>query len=65
MILWDGFDRSRSFSFERIVTLQGKPKAKFIAHPESQSQVLNIAHYIGSTSGLLNYVQSILQSVLL
>ena len=33
------------------------PKAKFIAHPESESQVLDIAHYIGSTSGLLNFVQ--------
>ena len=33
---------------------------KFIAHPESESQVLEIADYIGSTSGLLNYVQVIL-----
>ena len=60
MILWDGSCIvHESFSFERIVTLaKENPKAKFIAHPESQSQVLNIAHYIGSTSGLLNYVQS-------
>jgi quinolinate synthase len=33
------------------------PKAKFIAHPESESPVLDIAHYIGSTSALLNFVQ--------
>ena len=60
MILWDGSCIvHEAFSFERIVTLaKENPKAKFIAHPESQSQVLNIAHYIGSTSGLLNYVQS-------
>lgn len=60
MILWDGSCIvHEAFSFERIVTLaRENPKAKFIAHPESQSQVLNIAHYIGSTSGLLNYVQS-------
>ena len=60
MILWDGSCIvHEAFSFERIVTLANEnPKAKFIAHPESQSQVLNIAHYIGSTSGLLNYVQS-------
>ena len=60
MILWDGSCIvHEAFSFERIVTLaKENPKAKFIAHPESQSQVLNIANYIGSTSGLLNYVQS-------
>ena len=60
MILWDGSCIvHEAFSFERIVTLaKENPKAKFIAHPESQSQVLNIAHYIGSTSGLLNYVQN-------
>ena len=59
MILWDGSCIvHEAFSFERIVTLaQENPTAKFIAHPESESQVLDIAHYIGSTSGLLNYVQ--------
>ncbi len=59
MILWDGSCIvHEAFSFERIVTLAKEhPKAKFIAHPESESQVLEIADYIGSTSGLLNYVQ--------
>lgn len=59
MILWDGSCIvHEAFSFERIVTLaKENPTAKFIAHPESESQVLDIAHYIGSTSGLLNYVQ--------
>ena len=59
MILWDGSCIvHEAFSFERIVTLsKSYPNAKFIAHPESESQVLEIADYIGSTSGLLNYVQ--------
>lgn len=59
MILWDGSCIvHEAFSFERIVTLAKEyPKAKFIAHPESESQVLEIADYIGSTSGLLNFVQ--------
>ena len=59
MILWDGSCIvHEAFSFERIVTLSKEnPKAKFIAHPESESQVLDIAHYIGSTSGLLNFVE--------
>ena len=59
MILWDGSCIvHEAFSFERILTLaKENPTAKFIAHPESESQVLDIAHYIGSTSGLLNFVQ--------
>lgn len=59
MILWDGSCIvHEAFSFNKIVDLiKQYPKAKFIAHPESESQVLEIAHYIGSTSGLLNFVQ--------
>ncbi|MDC1080532.1 quinolinate synthase NadA [Flavobacteriaceae bacterium] len=59
MILWDGACIvHEAFSFEKIVNLFKKhPKAKFIAHPESESQVLDVAHYVGSTSGLLNYIQ--------
>ena len=59
MILWDGSCIvHEAFSFDRIVRLSKEnPTAKFIAHPESESQVLDIAHYIGSTSGLLNFVE--------
>ena len=59
MILWDGSCIvHEAFSFDRIVSLAKEyPKAEFIAHPESESQVLDIADYIGSTSGLLNYVE--------
>jgi len=59
MILWDGSCVvHEAFSFEKIVSLiKVYPRAKFIAHPESESHVLDIAHYIGSTSALLNFVQ--------
>ena len=59
MILWDGSCIvHEAFSFDRIVKLSKEnPTAKFIAHPESESQVLDIAQYIGSTSGLLNFVE--------
>lgn len=59
MILWEGSCLvHEAFSFDRIVALaQEHPTADFIAHPESESQVLDIAKYVGSTSGLLNYVQ--------
>lgn len=59
MILWDGACIvHEAFSFEKIVSLAKEhPKAKFIAHPESESPILDIAHYIGSTAGLLRFVQ--------
>lgn len=59
MILWEGSCIvHEAFSFEKIVMLfKEHPQAKFIAHPESESQVLDVAHYVGSTSGLLKFVQ--------
>ena len=59
MILWQGSCIvHEAFSFEKIISLiKSYPNAKFIAHPESKSPVLDIAHYIGSTSGLLAFVQ--------
>lgn len=59
MILWDGTCIvHEAFSMERIAQqLADNPKAKLIAHPESEEAVLNLAHYVGSTSGLLNFVE--------
>ena len=60
MILWNGsFIVHEAFSFDKIVDLFKKyPKAKFIAHPESKSLILDVANYVGSTSKLLEYVQN-------
>ena len=60
MILWEGSCVvHEAFSFEKILDLIKKyPKAKFIAHPESKSTILEIANFIGSTSALLNFVQN-------
>ena len=59
MILWDGSCIvHEAFSFNKVVKLfKEHPEAKFIAHPESESSILDIAHYIGSTSGLLKFVE--------
>lgn len=59
MILWDGSCIvHEAFSMERIAKqLAELPNAKLIAHPESESPVLELAHFIGSTSALLNYVE--------
>ncbi len=59
MILWDGSCIvHEAFSMERIAAqLAQHPDAKLIAHPESETPVLDLAHFIGSTSALLNYVE--------
>jgi quinolinate synthase len=60
MILWEGSCLvHEAFSFDKIVSLaKENPEAKFIAHPESESPVLDIAHFIGSTAALLQFVQT-------
>ena len=59
MILWDGSCIvHEAFSMERIAKqLAENLDAKLIAHPESETPVLELAHFIGSTSALLNYVE--------
>ncbi len=57
MLLWNGSCMVHEiFSLERIVKLKARhPKAKFIAHPECETAVLDLADFIGSTTALLNY----------
>jgi quinolinate synthase len=60
MILWDGACLvHEAFAIDKILTLHSKhPNAKFIAHPESTPQILTVASYIGSTSGMINHVKT-------
>ncbi|MCX6290919.1 MAG: quinolinate synthase NadA [Bacteroidetes bacterium] len=60
MVLWNGTCMVHEiFSLEKISKLKQKhPQAKFIAHPECEPAVLELADYIGSTTGLLNYSAS-------
>lgn len=57
MLLWNGTCMVHEiFSLEKIIRLKHRhPDAKVIAHPECEEPVLEIADYIGSTTGLLNY----------
>ncbi len=59
MVLWDGACMvHEKYSVEKIVDLMdAHPDAEMIAHPECEKPVLLLAKYIGSTSGLLSYVQ--------
>ena len=44
------------FSLEKIIKLKNQhPYAKLLAHPECEGNLLEIADYIGSTTGILNY----------
>lgn len=59
MILWNGACMVHEiFSKEKITKLKIRhPEAKIIAHPECEAPVLEMAEYIGSTSGLLKFVE--------
>lgn len=57
LVLWNGACMVHEiFSQQRISKLKERhPNAKFIAHPECEDAILQMADYIGSTTGLLNY----------
>ncbi len=59
MILWNGACMVHEiFAMEKIVKLLNRhPEAKFIAHPECEPQLLEIADFIGSTSSLIRYTR--------
>jgi quinolinate synthase len=59
MLLWQGSCVvHETFSAKKILHLKMEhPDAKIIAHPECEEVILDQADFIGSTSGLLRYVQ--------
>jgi quinolinate synthase len=60
MVLWNGACMVHEiFSLEKITRLKERhPNAKFIAHPECEEAVLQIADFIGSTTQLLKYTET-------
>ena len=60
MVLWNGACMVHEiFSLEKITKLKIRhPQAKVIAHPECEEAVLNVADYIGSTTGLLKFTKT-------
>jgi len=57
LLLWDGACMVHEiFSLEKITKLKAlHPEALFIAHPECEEAVLNIADFIGSTTALIKF----------
>jgi len=60
IILWEGFcpTHIRVQEEEVIKTKKEHPQAKFVAHPECNPGVLNLADHICSTAGMFKYVKS-------
>ncbi|OGH61046.1 MAG: quinolinate synthase [Candidatus Lindowbacteria bacterium RIFCSPLOWO2_12_FULL_62_27] len=59
MLLWEGSCIvHEAFSLQKIRDLKAAhPAAKLLAHPECEEPVLMMADFIGSTTGILKYVQ--------
>lgn len=59
MVLWDGACVvHEAFSIEKLLKLHHEyPDAHIVAHPESEAHLLQVAHYVGSTTGMINYVK--------
>jgi len=60
MVLWDGSCIvHEAFSIEKLLDLMKlHPDAKIVAHPESEAHILKVAHFIGSTSAIRNFVMN-------
>ena len=59
MVLWDGTCEVHDIlNTESIIDMKEKhPDAKLIAHPECNAPVLELADYIGSTTGMLKFTE--------
>lgn len=57
MILWDGACTvHEEFSLEKILQLKVEhPEAKVVVHPECRAYIVEVADYVGSTAGILEY----------
>jgi quinolinate synthase len=60
MVLWQGSCIvHETFSERKLLGLKERhPRAKVLAHPECETQILEHADYIGSTTGILKYALS-------
>lgn len=58
LLLWDGSCIvHEAFSIDKLLLLHKEhPDAEIIAHPESETHILKVANYIGSTAGMIEYV---------
>ena len=57
MVIWDGACHvHEKFSLEKILKVKEQhPQAKVVVHPECPDALVNIADYVGSTAGILDF----------
>ena len=57
MVIWDGACHvHEKFSFDKIAALKAEhPEAKVVVHPECPAAIVELADYVGSTAGILEY----------
>ena len=57
MVIWDGACTvHEEFSLKKILELkQEHPAAKVVAHPECKAYIIEVADYVGSTAGILEF----------
>jgi len=60
MVLWDGTCKVHDLlTTEAIIRMKEEnPDAMLIAHPECNAAVLELADYVGSTTGMLNFTRN-------
>jgi len=60
LVLWNGSCVvHEAFSFDKLLELYRKhPDAKIVAHPESEEHILKVAHFIGSTSAMRDFIKN-------
>ncbi len=60
MVLWDGTCEVHDIlTAEAVLKLKEEnPDARIVAHPECQQQILEIADFVGSTTGLLKFTKN-------
>jgi quinolinate synthase len=65
MLLWDGSCIvHEKFKAEGILNLKNKyPDAKILVHPESPKEVIKVADFVGSTTGIINFCQQDLATI--
>ncbi len=59
LVLWQGACMvHEAFSVDKLKALSKQfPNAEIVAHPESETPILEMANYIGSTSSMINYIK--------
>ena len=64
LVLWSGSCVvHEAFGIDKLLQLHSQfPEAKIVAHPESEMHLLKVAHYIGSTTGMIDYIRKSLSN---